>query len=414
MTFRTALRVSQSPSGGARASVPRAFAAFLVLASIASVLTVSRVAYGQVGRGAPLPTAPKPPVIESQRSYDATELDRIVSPIALYPDPLLAQLLNAATFPQQIPVAAQWLDAHRGMSGQQLTDQLANDRVTWDPSVQAMVAFPTVLQMMASAAPWTDEIGDAFTTQHADVMDAVQRMRAQAQRYGYLQSNEQMQVSSSPIIEILPVNPAYIVVPYYDPYVVYYPPRPRFVVSSAIYFGYGVRLGGWYEPWGWRQSGFEWSNHRVVYGYPGWNHPRDYRVVNPRGYGNAPRYEPRNDPRPITRTPEPFRRVGPRDADTRQGNNNNVRVTQRELERERPRDAQRGGSRETMQIQRGGNQPSRESQPTRESQPRNEERSAPHGERRSAPPAGEMRTAQPRPPRDAPKNGPPAERERRN
>ncbi len=286
----------------------------LAAACVAVAVAQAATAVAQTA-GAPLPTLPRPAVTELRRFvYDAAELDRIVSPIALYPDPLLAQLLNAATFPREIPFAAQWVDRRRGLSGEQLVDALAFDRVPWDPSVQSLVAFPSVLQMMASAMPWTEELGDAFLTQHQDVMDAVQRMRQQAQRYGYLRSNDQWRVTSSPVIEIVPVNPAYVVVPYYDPYVVYYPPRPRFVVSSAIYFGFGVRLGLWYEPWGWRQNGFDWGTRRVVYGYPGWNRPRDYRYTDVRSY----RFDPRRDPR------DDNRRIG--DNDNRRGGNDDRRA----------------------------------------------------------------------------------------
>lgn len=238
----------------------------------------------QVTTGAPLPVVTPPPASlanEATHSYPAAELDRIVSPIALYPDPLLAQVLSAAQFSREIPAAYQWVEGHPGLTGPQLVEALSAERVSWDPSVQALVAFPTVLKMMSSALPWTSEIGDAFQVQHSDVMDAVQRMRGEAQKYGYLQSNEHIRVSQAPVIEIVPVNPEYVVVPYYDPLVVYYAPRPRYLVSSAIYFGYGVRLGMWYDPWGWRSTGFYWTSHRVVASYPGWARPWNYRAPPP-------------------------------------------------------------------------------------------------------------------------------------
>ncbi len=184
-------------------------------------------------------------------SYPAAELDRIVSPIALYPDPLLAQVLAAATFPAEIPDAARWADEHHYLTGAQLTAAIAADRLPWDPSVQALLPFPSVLEMMASAMPWTQELGDAFLAQRADVMDAVQRMRQKAQSYGYLRSNKQVTVSQGPYVEILPVDPGFIVVPYYDPYIVFGPPPPGFVIAGAIGFGFGVRIGTWFGPWGW-------------------------------------------------------------------------------------------------------------------------------------------------------------------
>lgn len=254
-------------------------------------------------KGAPLPQVPKPPAtetnappiarmpVDAREVYDAKELERVLSPIALYPDPLLAQVLSAATFPNDVGAAAQWSANHPGLSGKELTDEVASANVSWDPSVQAMLAFPTVLEMMASDMSWTEEIGDAFRQQRDDVMDAVQRLRSESQRYGYLKSNDQMRVSESGPIEIIPANPEYIVVPYYDPLIVFAPPPPRFMIGSAIYFGYGVRLGLWFEPWGFGPGGFYWSTHRVAYGYPGWGRPWRYGGY-PYGYAYGRSYRP--------------------------------------------------------------------------------------------------------------------------
>src|SRR5262245_2780575 len=158
---------------------------------------------------AALPPPQAPPV------YPAAELDRIVSPIALYPDPLLAQVLVAATYADQIPDAARWADEHHTLAGAAMTAAIGDDQVTWDPSVQALLPFPSVLDMMASAMPWTQELGNAFLAQHDAVMDAVQRMRRQAVDFGYLRTNPQVNVVTGPYVEILPVNPVFIVVPYY-------------------------------------------------------------------------------------------------------------------------------------------------------------------------------------------------------
>ena len=301
------------------------------VAAMAALLAATQTASAQVPARAPLPVLTPPPPASAPSgtrydAYDAAELERIVSPIALYPDPLLAQVLSAAAFPSQVSAAMQWVDVRRGLNGQQLVEALAEEQVPWDPSVQALVAFPTVLQMMASAMPWTSEIGDAFQQQHGEVMDAVQRLRAQAQRYGYLQSTPQYRVSRAPVIEIVPVNPEYVVVPYYDPIIVFAPPRPHYVVSTAIYFGYGVRLGEWYEPWGWRTSGFYWPDHRVVNVYPGWNRPWNYRESG-RGYGYA---SPRREEHAVT-SPRGYtdpRYTNPRYTDPRytdRGNSNRGR-----------------------------------------------------------------------------------------
>ena len=105
--------------------------------------------------------------------------------------------------------------------------------------------------MMNSDMNWTTQIGNAFLAQQQDVMDAVQRQRALAQRYGYLRSNGQVVVSGGPYITIMPVNPGFVVVPYYDPAIVFFAPRPGFVVGGAIRFGFGVTIGGFFAPWGW-------------------------------------------------------------------------------------------------------------------------------------------------------------------
>lgn len=271
-------------------SKPTVLTLFSAAMLAAAMVSAPATSAAQIVTGAPLPVMNVPPASETAPVFNNAELERILSPIALYPDPLLAQVLSAATFAQEIPLAARWVDNRRGRSGEQLVQLLAAEQVTWDPSVQALVAFPTVLQMMATSMPWTAEVGDAFRLQRADVMDAVQRLRARAQDYGYLNSTSQLQVVRSPAIEILPVNPAYVVVPYYDPIVVFAPPRPRYLVSSAIYLGFGVHLGSWYEPWGWRTAGFYWPTRRVVVGYPGWNRPYGYRPVYVDVRRNDPRY----------------------------------------------------------------------------------------------------------------------------
>src|SRR5262245_41125614 len=109
--------------------------------------------------------------------FTPRELDRIVSPIALYPDPLLGQILTAATFSPEIPEAAQWSAEHRYVSPSRLPSEIAADRLPWEPSVQALLPFPQVLEMMVSSMAWTEELGDAFLANPEAVMDAVQRQR---------------------------------------------------------------------------------------------------------------------------------------------------------------------------------------------------------------------------------------------
>jgi hypothetical protein len=156
--------------------------------------------------------------------------------------------------------------------------------------VQALLPFPSVLEMMASAMPWTQELGDAFLAQRADVMDAAQRMRQKAQSYGYLRSNKQVTVSQGPYVEIRPVDPGFIVVPYYDPYIVFGPPPPGFIVAGAIGFGFGVRIGTWFGPWGWGSTSFIWGTHTLMIGNAPWGAAWGNRGVYVHPYPNLTRY----------------------------------------------------------------------------------------------------------------------------
>src|SRR6185503_1763100 len=186
------------------------------LATVFAV-TLAALAAPPARAQAPLPEPVAP-------SYPPAELDRIVSPIALYPDPLLAQVLAAASYSTEIPDAAQWADSHRAFSGDRLADAINADQVPWEPSVQALLPFPSVLEMMARDMAWTEELGNAVLVERGEVMDAVQRMRHDALNYGYLRTNAQVTVSDGPYIEIVPVEAAYIPIPVYDPLVIFAAP----------------------------------------------------------------------------------------------------------------------------------------------------------------------------------------------
>jgi hypothetical protein len=201
---------------------------------------------------------------QGQPFYAPEQLDRLVSRVALYPDPLLAQVLAAATFPDQIPEAASWADQHHYLTGNQLAQAIDGDQLPWDPSVQALLPFPNVLYTMSSDMNWTTDLGNAFLAQQQDVMYAVQRMRQRARDFGYLRTGPQMIVGGGPYITILPARPDYIVVPYYDPVVVYARPRPGFFVGAAIGFRFGVTLGVPFRPWGWGYNRIAWDR-RVVF-----------------------------------------------------------------------------------------------------------------------------------------------------
>ena len=223
-------------------------------------------------------------------SFSPEQLDHIVSRIALYPDPLLAQILTASTYPDQIPDAAQWADEHHYLTGRELANAIQADQLSWDPSVQALLPFPSVLEMMASDMSWTNDLGNAVLADRAEVMDAVQRMRKRARDYGYLRSNGAIVVSGGPYITIMPVNPDFIVVPAYDPGIVFAAPRPGFFVGGAISFGFGVTLGAWFHPWGWGASRIVWGSHAIFINNAPWRRTWVNRRVYVHPYPLVHRY----------------------------------------------------------------------------------------------------------------------------
>jgi hypothetical protein len=162
--------------------------------------------------------------------------------------------------------------------------------------VQALLPFPNVLDTMASDMNWTNDLGNAFLSNQTEVMYAVQRMRQRARDYGYLRTGPQMVVSSGPYITIMPARPDYIVVPAYDPVVVYARPRPGFVIGAAIGFRFGVALGVAYRPWGWGYNRIAWNERVVIVNNAPWHrtwvnrheyvHPYTIRrvVVHDRGW----------------------------------------------------------------------------------------------------------------------------------
>ena len=245
-------------------------------------------------QGAPLPRPQAPPpdaAMPLPPVYPAAELDRLVSPIALYPDPLLAQVLAAATYSSDIPDAARWADQHHYLTDAALTAAIAADRLPWDPAVQALLPFPSVLGMMASSMPWTDELGAAFLAQQGDVMDAVQRMRQRANSYGYLRSTPQYVVRTGRFIEIVPASPAFMVVPYYDPLIVFAAPRRGLYVGGVIGLGFGVRIGPAFAPWGWGTTRVAWGERMVIVNNAPWRRVWSNRATYVHTYA-VPRYAP--------------------------------------------------------------------------------------------------------------------------
>ena len=223
--------------------------------------------------------------------FEPEGLDHLVSRIALYPDALLAQILAAATYPNDIPDAARWADEHHYLRGEQLAEAIQGDQLPWDPSVQALLPFPSVLEMMASDMNWTSELGNAFLAQRGEVMESVQRMRRRAWDYGYLRSNGQVAVSNGPFIAIAPVNPGFVVVPYYDPGVVFVAPRPGFFVGGAVRFGFGISIGTAFRPWGWGYDRFDWDRRVVVINNRPWGRDWDNRRVYEHEYEGPRRWD---------------------------------------------------------------------------------------------------------------------------
>ena len=177
---------------------------------------------GPFGAEVPVSAQEPAPAYSGQGApLTAQELQGLAAPIALYPDALVAQILGGATFPDQIAAAANWLQQHPGLTGQSLLE--AVNAQSWEPSVKALTQFPSVLGNMATNLSWTSALGEAYATQGADVMAAVQVLRAKAQAAGNLKSGAQITVvqQSPQIIVIQPVNPQVIYVPAYNPAVVY-------------------------------------------------------------------------------------------------------------------------------------------------------------------------------------------------
>jgi len=193
------------------------------------------------------------------------QLDSLVAPIALYQDPLLAQVLAASTYPLEIVQLQQFLAKHKDLKDKALTDAVMKEN--WDPSVQSMAALPDVVKRLADDIGWTTDLGNAVLAQQSDVMDAVQRMRAKAQEKGNLKSNEQMKVEtkvveSKSVIVIEQTKPDVVYVPSYDPVVVYgappypyppiyYPPPGYYAAGMAISFGVGMAIGAAWGGGGW-------------------------------------------------------------------------------------------------------------------------------------------------------------------
>jgi Protein of unknown function (DUF3300) len=239
-----------------------------------------------------------PPVFAMQEAAEAnlsaSQIDELVSPIALYPDALVAQILAASTYPDQVVAANTWLQANTKLNDAQRAEQVNSQ--TWDPSVKALTQFPSVLANMAQNLSWTSALGDAFYNQQKDVMASVQRLRKQAKDAGNLKSSSQQTVKTETqegqqVIVIQPANPQVVYVPTYNPTVVYGTPYSppgystgAMVATGVISFGVGMAVGAaMSNSWGWNSWGCGWHGGTV-------NYNRNVYVSNSNVYRNGGSY----------------------------------------------------------------------------------------------------------------------------
>src|SRR5271166_1013297 len=242
-----------------------------------AIFCVAALAPGNVALAAS-PPQQAPASSESQTAtLPPEQLDSLVAPIALYPDPLLSQTLVASTYPLEVIQLQQWLAQNKGMDEKQLAD--AVKKQDWDPSIQGLAALPDAVKLLSENIKWTTDLGNAFLAQQKDVMDAVQSMRKKAQDSGNLKSSEQQKVEtkvveSKQVIVIEQASPQVVYVPSYNPTVVYgapvyayppiaYPPPGYYAAGMAISFGVGVAMGAmWGGGWGY---GCGWGGNNNVY-----------------------------------------------------------------------------------------------------------------------------------------------------
>src|SRR5271157_5753783 len=295
--------------------------AFVLAWGILSVTSPTSEAWASIAVRPPLFAMQEAP----QANLSPAQIDELVSPIALYPDALVAQILAASTYPDQVVAASSWLQANTKLNDAQRIEQV--NAQSWDPSVKALTQFPSVLANMAQNLSWTSALGDAFYNQQADVMASVQHLRAQAKAAGNLKSTSQQTVKTEAqegqqVIVIQPANPQVVYVPTYNPTVVYgtpyYPPgysTSALVATSIISFGVGMAVGAAINnSWGWNSWGCGWHGGTV-------NYNRNVYVSNSNVYRNGGYYG--NRPRPTPYGGGTYNRSGNRNTNV-SGNTDNV------------------------------------------------------------------------------------------
>lgn len=246
----------------------------IAFATCAVIVSTPAVFASQEGSGA-AQTPEQIPQVAAQQTPD--QLQRLVAPIALYPDELVGQILAAATYPDQIVQADRWLQANPGLQGEQLGREV--DAQPWDDSVKGLTEFPSVLANMDRNLSWTSSLGDAYINQEQDVMNAVQALRQRAQTAGNLQSTSQQKVThDGSTIVIAPADPQIVYVPQYDPWLAYGAPfvawpgwywQPGlFLRGPGISFGlgYGIGFFGGFG-WGFGHWHADWHNHSFLFNH---------------------------------------------------------------------------------------------------------------------------------------------------
>jgi len=222
------------------------------------------------------PSVSQTPPQAAQQSSE--QLQELVAPIALYPDALIAQILAAATYPDQVVEAEKWMAQNKNLQGDQLAQEV--DKQPWDPSVKALTQFPAVLANMNQNLAWTSELGDAHLNQQQELSQAIQTMRQRAKQAGNLQTTPQEKVKAKgQTIVIEPAAPDVVYVPEYDPWLVYgaplgifpgwYPYPGLFLDGPGIAFGLGFGVGLFAGfGWGWHGWGYDWHHGgRVEYNH---------------------------------------------------------------------------------------------------------------------------------------------------
>jgi len=222
------------------------------------------------------------PVVSPAQPLDAGRLEQLVAPIALYPDALLAQVLAASTYPNQVVEADRWRQAQGYAPPEQIA--AGADMQSWDPSVKALTAFPQVLAQMDRSLQWTADLGNAYFNQPQDLMEAVQVMRRRAQEAGTLRSGPQEVVRDDQgVIALAPPDPQVVYVPAYNPWAVYgepVTPYPGFNLLDAIgsigsflgggplRWGLGIAMSAFsHTPWGWLAWGLDWLGHELLFNH---------------------------------------------------------------------------------------------------------------------------------------------------